>query len=174
MNQIILLGDSLVADYDWQSHMTTFKVHNFGVPGAMTADLLASLPQIKARAESADIIMIMIGTNDLLNGNDDFPHTLKKILVQLSHDYPTAEILVNSLFPMHLPHLPDNSVASLNSHIEAITMQTGCCFLDTHRRFAGSDKQLFQEDGVHITAAAYSIWNRALLEHIAFLLENDD
>jgi lysophospholipase L1-like esterase len=115
----------------------------------------------------------MIGTNDLLAGNDDFLNTLKMILIQLSHDYPTAEILVNSLFPMALPHLPANSVASLNCHIEALTMRTGCCFLDTHRRFVDSKKELFQEDGVHITAAAYSIWARALLEHIAFLIEND-
>ncbi|KJS02377.1 MAG: hypothetical protein VR65_05535 [Desulfobulbaceae bacterium BRH_c16a] len=173
MNHILLLGDSLVADYDWQSHMSSFKVQNFGVPGAMTANLLASLPEIKALVEYADVIMIMIGTNDLLSGNDDFLQTLKTVLIQLSHDYPSAEILVNSLFPMDLPHLPSNSVASLNCHIEALTMRTGCCFLNTHRRFVYSDKQLFQEDGVHITAAAYSIWTRALLEHIAFLIEND-
>jgi lysophospholipase L1-like esterase len=173
MYQIILLGDSLIADYDWQAHMSSYKVHNFGVPGAMTDDLLASLPEIKSRVEAADVILVMIGTNDLLNGNDDFLLTLKKILVRLSHDYPTTEILVTSLFPMNLPHLPANSVASLNCHIEAITMRTGCCFLDAHRRFLGSDKQLFKEDGVHITAAAYSLWTRALLEHLAFLIDND-
>ena len=115
----------------------------------------------------------MIGTNDLLIGNDDFLSQLKNILIQLSHDYPMAEILVNGLLPMDLPNLPYNSVSSLNTHIEAITMRTGCCFLDIHRRFVGSDKQLFQEDGVHITAAAYAIWERALMEHIAFLVEND-
>lgn len=173
MNQIILLGDSLVADYDWQSHMSSYKVYNFGVPGAMAADLLTSLPEIKARVESTEVIMVMIGTNDVLNGNDDFLHTLKKILVRLSHDYPTAEILVTSLFPMNLDHLPASSISSLNSQIEAITMRTGCCFLDAHRRFIDSDKQLFQEDGVHITAAAYSLWTRAILEHLAFLIEND-
>jgi len=32
---------------------------------------------------------------------------------------------------------------------------------------------IFQEDGVHLTAAAYEIWTRALLEHIAFLVEDD-
>lgn len=173
MNKILLLGDSLVADHDWQARMPAFKIENLGVPGATATDLLTSLPTIKARAEGAEVIVVMIGTNDLLAGNDDFQLHLKQILVQLSHDYPAAEILVNSLLPMELPHLPENSVSSLNCHIEALTMRTGCCFLDIHRRFLNSDKQLFQEDGVHITETGYAIWARALMEHFAFLIEND-
>lgn len=174
MTKILILGDSLVADHDWQARMPSFKVENLGVPGATSTDLLASLPAVKARATGAEVIIVMIGTNDILVGNDDFLMQLKKILIELSHDNPTAEILVTSLLPMELPHLPYNTVASLNSHIEALTMRTGCCFLDLHRRFIASDKQLFQEDGVHITAAAYAIWERSLMEHIAFLIENDD
>jgi lysophospholipase L1-like esterase len=117
--------------------------------------------------------MVMVGTNDLLNGNLEFINTLKKIFVQLSHDFPTAEILVNSLFPMQLPGMADYTIANLNCHIEAFTMQTGCCFLDSYRRVSDSDQPIFQEDGVHLTEAAYEIWTRALLEHIAFLIEND-
>ncbi|MBU1568498.1 MAG: hypothetical protein KJ630_23090 [Proteobacteria bacterium] len=174
MTKILILGDSLVADNDWQARMTSFKVDNLGVPGATAADLLASLPEIKSRAEGAEVVIVMIGTNDVLIGNNDFLLQLKDILIQLSHDYPTAEILVNGLLPMDLPHLPDNTISSLNTHIEAMTMRTGCCFLDLQKRFVSSDKQLFQEDGVHLTAAAYAIWERTLIEHIAFLIENDD
>jgi lysophospholipase L1-like esterase len=173
MTKILILGDSLVADHDWQARMPSFKVDNLGVPGATAADLLASLPAVKSQSADAEVIIVMIGTNDLLIGNDDYLAQLKNILVELSHDHPAAEILVNSLLPMDLPHLPYNSISSLNTHIEALTMRTGCCFLDVHRRFVASDKQLFQEDGVHLTAAAYAIWERALLEHIAFLVEND-
>lgn len=174
MTKILILGDSLVADHDWQARMPSFKVENLGVPGATASDLLASLPTIQTRAAGAEVIVVMIGTNDLLGSNDDFLVQLKNILITLSHDYPAAEILVNSLLPMELPNLPQNSVSSLNTHMEAITMRTGCCFLDVHKRFSGSDKQLFQEDGVHLTDAAYAVWERALLEHIAFLVENDD
>jgi lysophospholipase L1-like esterase len=173
MTKILILGDSLVADHNWQARMPSFKVDNLGVPGATAADLLASLPTVKTRGAGAEVIIVMIGTNDLLTGNDEYLVQLKNILVELSHDHPTAEILVNSLLPMDLPHLPYNSISSLNTHIEAITMRTGGCFLDIHRRFVASDKQLFQEDGVHLTAAAYAIWERSLLEHIAFLVEND-
>lgn len=174
MYKIILLGDSLVADYDWQSHLSSYRVQNFGVPGATSDDLLASLPTLKAKADAADVIMIVIGTNDLLSGREkDILPNLKTILIRLSHDYANAEIVVNSLFPMALPHLPAGSVEKLNSQIEELTKQTGCCYLNTHRRFLDSGKQLFQEDGVHITAAAYSLWTRTFLEHLAFLIDND-
>lgn len=177
MTQILLLGDSLVADHDWQSRMPSFKVVNFGVPGNTAADLLASLADIKQRTHSGnvitDVIMVMVGTNDLLAGNFAFINTLKKIFVQLNHDFPSAEIIGNSIFPMQLPHLSEQTIANLNSHIEALTAQTGCCFLDTHRRFSDTDQEIFQEDGVHLTETAYEIWTRALLEHIAFLIEND-
>ncbi len=175
MYKILLLGDSLVADYDWQAHLSTYRVRNFGVPGATSTDLLASLPTIKNKADSADVIMIMIGTNDLLSGLGEIVvENLKSILVHLRHDYPTAEILINSLFPMSLPHLPADAVENLNSHIEALAAKTGCCYLDTHRRFLNSGKQLFQDDGVHLTATAYSLWARAFTEHLAFLIEKDD
>lgn len=173
MTQILLLGDSLIADHDWQSRMPSCKITNLGVPGAMTSDLFASLPDVKQQVGYADVITIMVGTNDLLSGNYEFINTLKKIFIQLSHDFPTAEILVCSLFPMELAHMSDYTIPNLNSHIEAFTMQTGCCFLDTHSRFSDSELPIFQEDGVHITEAAYEIWARALLEHIAFLIEND-
>lgn len=173
MIKLLFLGDSLVADYNWQAHMSACKVENFGVPGATAEDLLASLPTVKAKTQNPEVIVIMIGTNDLLSGNNDFHASLKNILIELSNDYPTAEILVTSLLPMLLPHLPENAISSLNAHIEALTMVTGSCFLDIHKRFAGSDKQLFQEDGVHLTDAAYAIWTRSLIEHLAFLIEND-
>ena len=173
MTQILLLGDSHIAYFYWKSRMPSYQIANMGVPESVASDLLASLPEIKQQIQYADVIMIMVGTNDLLAGNYEFINTLKKIIVQLSRDYPNAEVLVSSLFPMELPDLPESTISNLNSQIEAFTMQTGCCFLDTHRRFSDSNQAVFLEDGVNLTEEAYEIWARTLLEHIAFLIEND-
>ncbi len=173
MTQVLLLGDSHIAYFYWQSRMPSYKVTNFGVPEATTADLLTSLPDIKKKVAHADVIMIMIGTHDVLTGNLEFISTLKKIFVQLNHDFPTAEIVVSSLFPMDIPGLPNYTITNINSHIEAFAMQTGCCFLDTYHRFTTTEQPVFLEDGINITEAAYEVWARALLEHIAFLIEND-
>ncbi len=173
MAQILLIGDSLVADHDWQPRMVGYHVMNFGIPGLVTTDLLASLPAIKKKVGYADVILVMIGTNDLLSGNYDFIDTMKEIIVQVHKLYPTAELIFNSLLPIEYSGLPKQMVNSLNVQIEALTMQTGCCFLNTHSRFLDSDKKLFQPDGVHLTEASYEIWCRSLLEYIAFLVEDD-
>ena len=173
MTQLLLLGDSLIASYNWQSRLTQCKVTNLGIPGIMTSDVFASLAEVKAEQPYADIIMVMVGTNDILTGNFEFIHTMRKICVRLCKDYPAAEILITSILPMALPHLPYNSISSINCHIEALTMQTGCCYLDIHSRLKGLPVAVFQEDGVHVTKETYEIWARTLLEHIAFLIEDD-
>ena len=173
MTQVLLLGDSLVADQNRQSRLVSCKVTNLGIAGVMTSDILASLEDIKKEQPYADIIMLMVGTNDILTDNFEFIHALRKICVQLCKSYPAAEVLITSILPMELPHLPYNTVSSLNCHIEALTMQTGCCFLDIHSRLTQLSKPVFQEDGVHVTKETYEIWSRSLLEHIAFLIEDD-
>lgn len=173
MTQVLLLGDSLVADHNWQSRMPSYRVINLGNPGVMAADLLASIPEIKQQVKYTDVIMVMVGTNDLLVGNFEFINTLRDIFIQLNNEFPAAEILVSSLFPMKLRHMSDYTISNLNNHIEAFTVQTGCCFLDTHSRLADSGQPVFKKDGVHLTKEAYELWTRTLLEHIAFLIEDD-
>jgi lysophospholipase L1-like esterase len=173
MIQVLLLGDSLVADNNWQQRMPGLKITNLGVPGAVTADLLNSLVQVKESSSHADVIMVMVGTNDLLSGNLGFAEPLKKIIVQLHRNYPLAELLICTLLPMELGSLPYNTIPDLNAQIESVAMQTGSCLLDTYRRFFQAKGQLFQDDGVHVTDKAYEIWTRTLIEHIAFLIEDD-
>lgn len=173
MLQVLILGDSLVLEHDWQTRMPMFKIKNFGVPGAVASDLLASLEQIKQAQDHADVIMVMIGTNDLLSENLLFPNTIKEISVKLHSDYPKAELLISGIFPMELPHFSYDTIPKINEEIESFTMQTGSCFFDAHKRLALSSKQIFQNDGVHITPIAYEIWSRSLIEYIAFLIEDD-
>lgn len=171
--QVLLIGDSLVASHNWENRLTECKVTNLGIAGIMTSDVLSCLDEIKKEQPYADIIMLMVGTNDILTGNFEFIHALRKICVQLTKSYPASEVLITSILPMDLPHLPYNTISSLNCHIEALTMQTGCCFLDIHSKLKKYPEPVFQEDGVHITDQTYEIWSKSLLEHIAFLIEDD-
>lgn len=173
MIQVLLIGDSLVASNDWQNRLASCQVTNFGMPGAMTSDIFNSLDDVKDQCPHADIIMLMGGTNDILTGNFDFIHTLRKICVSLCKHYPSAEVLITSILPMDLPHLPYNTISNLNCHIEALTMQIGCCYLDIHTRLKDLTIPIFTDDGVHVTKKTYEIWSRTLLEHIAFLIEDD-
>ncbi len=173
-NSFLFLGDSLVADNNWQPRMPFCTAHNCGVSGSTAQDLLDSLPALSRRVPSPLAILVMIGTNDVLAERYTFVDTLRQIIIQLSKDFPTTEVIITSLLPMKLPFLAEDTVAQLNNQIEQITIQTGCCYLDIHKKFLQArDIELFHEDGVHITRRAYELWTRTLLEHVSLLLEND-
>ena len=155
--------------------MSFCTVHNCGVSGSTAQDLLDSLPELCRRIPSPLAILITIGTNDALAQRYDFVDTIRQIIIQISKDFPTAEILITSLLPMKLPFLAEDTIVRLNSEIETVSIQTGCCYLDIYKKFLqAKDLELFQEDGVHLTRRAYEIWTRTLLEHMSLLLENDD
>lgn len=172
-NSFLFLGDSLVADNNWQPRMPFCTVHNCGVPGSTSLDLLNSLSALRRRIPRPLGIVIMTGTNDILSERYDFVDTIREIIIKLSMDFPTAEIIVTSLLPMRLSFLAEDTIARLNNHIEATTMQTSCCYLDLYSKFTSSEDDLFQADGIHLTRRAYELWTRTLLEHVSYLLEND-
>lgn len=169
----LLLGDSLIADNDWQPRMPQFTLHNLGVPGANTRDLLMSLSGLKNQFSKAGIIMVMTGINDLAVGNYRFTENLKKIVVTLSHEYPAAELLVNSLLPIQLPHIGLSAIPLINDTIAGICRLTGSCYVDIFSRFQQTEGELFQDDGIHLSTKGYELWARTVLEHIAFLVEDD-
>lgn len=169
----LMLGDSLIADNNWQQRMPQFTVHNLGVPGSNTRDLLMSLSALKHKYPRAGIIMVMVGINDLAVGNYRFTENLKKVVVTLSHEYPGAELLVNSLLPIQLPHLGLSAIPLLNDTIAGICRLTGSCYVDLFSRFEQAEGEMFQADGIHLTKEGYELWSRTVLEHIAFLVEDD-
>lgn len=168
----LMVGDSLVAGFDWQNRLPAFELSNYGIPGLSTSELLTSLPHIHKKCSSAELIMVMIGTNDFLMGNQDFPEDLKKILVWLSNTFPAAETMVNGLLPIQCPH-DQETLIGINQTIANICSNTASCYVDLYSRFSDSELELFEPDGIHLTGAGYELWTRTLFEYVAFLMEND-
>jgi lysophospholipase L1-like esterase len=169
----LMIGDSLVAGCNWQRRIPQWTIHNCGVPGLTTFELLQSLPRLRQYHPTAEFIMVMIGTNDLLMEEFSFTADLQKILAALVKTYMSTKIIVNTLLPMKIPYLAAETIERTNERIRNIADLTGVSLLDIHRRFLGTNKRLFLEDGVHLTSEAYKIWTDSILEHIAFLGEND-
>ncbi len=171
--KFVFLGDSLVADFNWQNRMPFFEVINLGIPGETTQGLQGRLASVISGLKSPDIILVSIGTNDVLGENYSFTAGLDKIIINLSKAFPETEIIVNSLFPIQTNFLTDEAILRINNEINDMTRRTGSCFLNMFDRFKGSGSALFQADGVHLTEKAYDLWARSIMETLAFLLEDD-
>jgi len=171
--KFIFIGDSLVADFDWQARMPFFDVKNYGVPGETTQGLLERLPSIIEKVDNPLIVLIMTGTNNVLNEDYSFVDLLDKIIIELSNANHETEIIVNSLFPINVPALSKEGIIRINKDIEELTRKTGSCFLNMYDRFENSEAQLFLEDGVHLNDKAYSLWARSIMEYLSFILEDD-
>ncbi len=169
----LLLGDSLLANYDWQKRLPDCTVFNLAIPDQAVSALIDTIPTVTKKVDQAQLIVIMCGSSELLAGNNEFPATLKEIIVQLQKFYPRAEIILNGLFPMELPLAPYNTVIEMNRKLATTATQTGSCFLDIQKKISAFPGPIFLDDGVHITEEACDVWARTLQEYIAFLIEDD-
>jgi lysophospholipase L1-like esterase len=170
--RLLFLGDSLLADFNWQERITHFEVLNLSVFGETAQGLLNRLPSIQEQVIDPHIILIMTGTNNLLMEDYNYTETLRQIVVQLSHTYPAAEVIINSLIPLQISWLDKEEMKRINGEMEELSLKSGCCFLDVFTKF-DARTGLFQADGIHFTEAGYNLWARSILEYIAFLLEDD-
>ena len=170
----LLIGDSFIAGYDWQARMSSFKVYTFGIADEKSQDLLLRLPSVEKMVESPDIILIMSGISNVLDDDYVFIHILRKIVIRLSNTYPGAEIIVNSLPPIKAPLLVKDAIRHLNTGIESLCQESGCCFLNNFTQYIERNIDIFLMDGIHLTDEAYALWIRSFLEYVSFLLEEAD
>lgn len=169
--QFVLIGNSLIADFDWQARMPFFKVADFGTPGETTQDLLEKLPSIIEKLNDPVAVVVVCGTNNVVNGDYDFIDSLEQIVVKLTNAYPETEIIVNSLFPINVSSIPREKIVQINTDIESLTKKTGSTFLNMFKRFESSDANLILEDGIQLSEKAYDFWARSISEYLAFLVE---
>ena len=170
----LLIGDSLIAGYDWQARMPFFKVYGYGVSGEKTQDLLDRLPAIEHAIEPPDIILIMSGICNVIENDYVFIDILRKIVIRLSNTYPNAEIILNSLPHINIHLLVDDAVRHLNNYIEIVSRESGCCYLDNFVKYSDQGPDIFLKDGIHLTEETYERWSRDFLEYVSFLLEDAD
>jgi lysophospholipase L1-like esterase len=169
----LFLGDFFIASYDWQKRMPFFKVHCSGVMDETVNGLLARLPEVENIVDKPDVILIMSGMNNVIEHDYTFLDNLRRIVISLTNRFPETEIIVNSLPLARIPLVVDNAIHLLNLNIKEMARQTGSCYLDIFDILAEKGEAIFEQDGLHLTSAAYEKWARSILEYIAFLFEDD-
>ena len=83
--RLLFLGDSLLADFNWQERITHFEVLNMSVLEETAQGLLDRLPSVQQQVLDPHIILIMTGTNNLLMEDYNYIESMRQIVVRLSH-----------------------------------------------------------------------------------------
>lgn len=168
----LFIGDNYIADYDWQHRMPYFEVHSHGIAQEKVEQLLARIAEVEKSVNAPDIIVIMTGIANVLEGDYTFVDQIRRMVIRLSNRFPEAELIVNSLPNIKRTFLVEEAIFHLNININTMTRQSGCCYLDNFAKIA-KNRGIFEEDGVTLTPAANDRWARSILEFVAFLLEDD-
>ena len=117
----------------------------------------------------ADAVAVMSGTNDILAGEyDAFLHECRSVARRLRRAYPGAVIVFHALLPLSPDWVSPEAIARVNAAIARIGAETGVTVLDLTDRFTGRGglprSELYDPDGVHLSAAGYSVWADALTQ----------
>lgn len=161
-NDLIFLGDSLTDFHDWSAFG---RHHNAGIAGDTTDGLLYRLHYTLEK--QPETLVLMIGINDLLQGQaiKSIEHNYSRILEQIE-DIDTVVIL--SVLPVKaMPETAsiNNDIRKLNTYLQKESQQRAYTFVDLYSLMAdetGGLKENYSSDGVHLTPAAYRVWEEAL------------
>ncbi len=163
---ILFIGHSLIEFFGWQERFPSHKVASLGAAGETVEGLLARVDNIVKEHHSADLIFLMTGLNNVAMDDFKFFDSYKRILEKLSAAYPGAQIFVNSLLPTLLEFIPDKWIQDVNISLVKLARDAGAVFLDVYRHFVDEEgnasKDLFLDDGVHLSNKGYAVWSKVL------------
>ena len=162
--QLVFLGDSLTMRHNWSN----FKASNMGIDGDSTAGVLSRM-HLSSHAQS---IVLMIGVNDILNQVplNKIQNNYIKILKNFS---PEQNIYILSLLPV----IDDKQTKSINQNIKTINRwlqaevkKHNCNYINLYPHFLDKNAkglhEIYTNDGIHLTAKAYRLWEKILRENL--------
>lgn len=167
--KVLFIGDSLIAYYDWQHRFPECRCVNLGLPGATVADCLARRAEIIQRHPRADMVVVMVGVNNLLMADFGFLGGYEALVAALRTGYPQAVIVVCGLPPLALPGLAPGAVARLNGLLKELAKQGGGVYLDIQASLTAGGPGCLAEDAIHLSAEGYRRWSALVAEQLAML-----
>ncbi len=160
MNKLLLVGDSIIEQFDASKYLEGFEVKNAGVSGNNSLDLLNRI-NVDWFKPQPDYTFLCIGTNDISQGFGDIDiiNNIQEIVFNIREYLENENIYLLPIFPTrHNPPRPNDRIRMLNDKIKFLSEQIGCHYLDIQENFRDENDALkrgFTEDGLHLTDKAY-------------------
>jgi lysophospholipase L1-like esterase len=171
-DEIIMLGNSLTDQAEWNEILNNPHVKNRGIGGDDTDGVLERLNGIVA-VEPAKVF-ILIGTNDLAYGKgvDQVIENYRRILDTLAMQTPETRVYVQSILPtedaIHTTR-PNGDIMKINARLREICRERGVAYIDLFTAFATEDHKLNPEysiDGLHLNGKGYMLWKDLIEKYV--------
>jgi len=140
---------------------------NLGLSGETVEELQIRARGITARYQPPDLVVIMIGTNNVAMEQFSFLPAYQEIIDQFKKAWPRADIAINSLLPMNLLYLGQDAVADTNELLRQLAVNNNTLYIDAYRAMADANGAALPgilADEVHITEQGYEVWVKVLQE----------
>lgn len=164
-NEIVFVGSSSIRMWKTAEAFPDLQVINRGFGGSQIADAVKYADRIILPYKPR-IVVVFAGGNDINAGKtpervaDDFKALVRKIHAAL----PKTKVCFISLFPNVKRRAQDASCVQVNELVQAfIKTDERMAYVDTAAKMRAADggprPELLAEDGLHMNAAGYKIWN---------------
>ena len=179
---VLFVGDSITAGWDWQiweTHFRPLKSANFGIGGDHTGNLLWRLQHGAIGNLQPKVIVLLIGVNNfghLQETPQQVAAGVTGVVSQLQLAWPNSKILLNGVFPY-------GQLAGEASRTKVKQLNKIIAKLDDGKTifFKNYGPLLLQKNGdiapdimgdyLHPTSKGYQIWADALLPDLQQLLQ---
>ncbi len=176
-HELIFIGDSITQGWEeagkaaWQNYYGSRNALNLGFSGDRTEHVLYRLNNGNLRnQQSAKVVVIMIGTNNTCQSQQDASETaegISRVVSDVRARCPKAEILLLGVFPCG--EQPDNPFrkinVAINEHITKLDGTERVHFLDIGDVFLdekGVLSKSIMPDSLHLNAGSYQLWAEAI------------
>ncbi|MGE5210893.1 MAG: GDSL-type esterase/lipase family protein [Acidobacteriota bacterium] len=156
-DSIVMLGDSITAEAEWNRLLPDRPLVNEGHSGFTTEQLIPVAERIAA-ADPA-VVVVLTGTNDIRDGHPPtWTRARLEQLIDRLEDGSTATIIVQTVLPR-----ADESAAvrAVNAEIRDMASARGLRLLDLYESFddgTGALRSHETYDGLHLTVDGYERW----------------
>ena len=158
---ILLIGDSLLAQENWNILLGRNDVKNEAFGGAITQQILWNIERGQLD-NKPKLVFLNGGINDLLSGVP-----VQRVFENYVKIIETLEAQNIKIIPCCMVNIEDNEdinskVAELNFLLKEYFLQQKITFIDLNLLIK-NDHNFYQADGIHLNKNAYQIWAKELI-----------
>lgn len=165
-NAIVILGDSIVEASTLPRSVCGHPIVNAGVGGASTGSNLGSILTQSLGSKRAAMVVVALGTNDAAIPNSVERYrsnyiALLNVISRLTPRMAILEIPPPEAGTAEAKRVPVAIIDSYNAILPELAKEAGASLIALPAMPRGHTL-----DGLHLNAAGYEVWDRAILQGI--------